>query len=656
LPKQEFRALRTARNRYKITAEEQERLRAATVGIVGLSAGHAIAVCLALDGIAGSLRLADFDVVELSNTNRIACGLPGLGANKALLAARRVYEIDPFLQVEVFRHGLSEETLDVFLGGGGRLDLLVEECDDLWLKVRLREAARRLRIPVVMETNDRGLLDIERFDLEPDRPILHGLVGDTTSSELAGLSLEAKTPFVLKLVGARLSPRAAASLVEVNRSVTGWPQLGSGTTLGGAVVTDTARRILLGELRRSGRYYVDLEAIIADAPVPPRAVDVLPEPVPSLERAASGDSAPKAPRRSGQPAAAEIRRLVERATTAPSGGNAQPWRFVWSGSELDCRLDRSRGGSLLDFDDGSSHLALGAAAEALFHAATAEGRELELQPFPDPRDPDLVYRATFAPVSAALEPSALSSLLEARCTNRRLGPRKPLAAAHRDSLTKAALSCGAELELVTAPDALDEIGAVLGEIDRVRFLSENLHAELMSELRWTDQEARATGDGIDLGTLELDAGGAAALQLLRDPAAIGLLRKLAKGERLALPARRSIAAASAVGLLRVAGSGRDAYARGGRGVQRIWLVATKLGLSFQPMSVAPYLFARLERGGGEGLTPAERSSLTELRQRFSHVFTTHSARAEILLFRLAQVEPPSVRSLRRPVDQVLVWG
>ena len=57
----EFRELRLDRNRHKITAAEQARLGAATVGIVGLSVGNAIALTLALEGVGGHLRLADFD-------------------------------------------------------------------------------------------------------------------------------------------------------------------------------------------------------------------------------------------------------------------------------------------------------------------------------------------------------------------------------------------------------------------------------------------------------------------------------------------------------------------------------------------------------------------------------------------------------------------
>lgn len=66
-----FRRLRLDRNRNKITAHEQERLEHVTVGIVGLSVGHAVALALTLEGGAcGGLRLADFDTLELSNLNR----------------------------------------------------------------------------------------------------------------------------------------------------------------------------------------------------------------------------------------------------------------------------------------------------------------------------------------------------------------------------------------------------------------------------------------------------------------------------------------------------------------------------------------------------------------------------------------------------------
>jgi molybdopterin/thiamine biosynthesis adenylyltransferase len=223
------------------------------------------AITFALEGIGGSFRVADYDHLSLSNLNRLRCGIPDLCINKTVLTIREMYEIDPYLKIQGFSQGITQENLDDFLLGGGKLDLLVEECDDLYLKIAIRERCRVLGIPVVMETSDRGLLDIERFDLEPNRPVLHGLIGDTRAETLRNLTAKEKIPIVLELVGGNtMSTRMAASLPEIEQSITTWPQLASDVTLGGAIAANAARRILLGEHTESGRYYVDVEAIVRD--------------------------------------------------------------------------------------------------------------------------------------------------------------------------------------------------------------------------------------------------------------------------------------------------------------------------------------------------------------------------------------------------------
>src|SRR5581483_8075692 len=170
-----FRRARLDRNRNLISAADQDRLVALRVGGVGLSVGHAVAYTAAAQGVCGSLRLADFDDLELTNLNRVPATVFDLGVNKAVIAARRIAELDPYLDVDVMTSGLTAQTLDEFLDG---VDILVEECDALDMKVRVRQAARARRLPVLMATSDRGLVDIERFDLTPHRPILHGLLGD----------------------------------------------------------------------------------------------------------------------------------------------------------------------------------------------------------------------------------------------------------------------------------------------------------------------------------------------------------------------------------------------------------------------------------------------------------------------------------------------
>ena len=71
LPGPEFFEVRSNRNRYKILPDEQSRLGAAKIGVVGLSVGQTSAIVLAMEGAGGHFRLADFDRLDLSNMNRL---------------------------------------------------------------------------------------------------------------------------------------------------------------------------------------------------------------------------------------------------------------------------------------------------------------------------------------------------------------------------------------------------------------------------------------------------------------------------------------------------------------------------------------------------------------------------------------------------------
>lgn len=656
LPRDELREVRTDRNRYKITRAEQEKLATFRIGVIGLSVGNMAAITFALEGIGGAFRIADFDRLSLSNLNRLRGGVHALGVEKTVLAAREMYEIDPYLEIERYAEGVQPETIDAFLDG---LDLLVEECDDLYVKVVVRERARAKRLPVIMDTSDRGLLDVERFDLEPDRPIFHGLIGETRADELRGLATKEKVPFFLAIVDEhRMSTRMAASLPEIKQTISSWPQLASGVALGGAITADVARRILLGEHRESGRYYVDPSEIVHDgrallrdpvAPPPPFRIAPEAQQPPALPPEPSAKRAQKLELET-------IHWLAAMGTLAPSAHNAQPWGLVWRPAlrTLELRHDPARDLPALDFEHGATWLAFGAMAENLEMAALHLGLGTDTRFFPDPGDERLVATIAFAP-GATPETRPLFAQIAARVTNRRRDPRTPLADEDAGALAGAAESAGGgtRVELLRDPATLDEVAALMGAADRISLLDPKIHHDAMHGYRWTPEEVRGHPHGLDVATLELKPHERAGLRLMQQWRAMECLHRIGGGRALEDLARQSIGAASAIGMLSVAGTTREAYVLGGRAVQRAWLTATARGIAFHPMTGLPYLFARLRRGDPSDFRPADRDELGALRRRWEVVFRTAPDRAEVFLFRLHRGGPPSARALRRPLAEVL---
>jgi molybdopterin/thiamine biosynthesis adenylyltransferase len=622
-----FRAVRLDRNRNLITAEEQARLGTLRVGVAGLSVGHIIAHTLATQGMCGELRLADFDRIDLSNLNRLPATVLDLGLNKADVAARRIAEIDPYLPIRVVDVGLTADTIDEFLDG---LDVVVEECDSLDMKVRLREGARARRIPVLMSTSDRGLLDVERFDLEPQRPILHGLLGDLDFSRLSSMSNREMVPHMLRFLEANeLSPRVLASAVEIEQTVSTWPQAAGEVVLGATAIAEAVRRIGLGMDLRSGRTRIDVGS----------ALDRVDEPQ-------MGAAEPPAPAEWPQPELPGVTGVIAAAAIrAPSASNAQPWDVEVGADTVTIRLAPERT-SALDVGLRASAVAIGA---ALFNAKVAAAAQQVLGPV------HLLEHVDGVPLQATLQldegrDPVLAALYEpmlARETNRRRGPSRPIPTELVEPLCGIAEREGAHLHLIAEPDDIARVATIFAAADRARYLTARLHAEMVSELRWPGDPSPETG--IDVLSLELDRGDLAVIDILKRPEVMAHLARWKVGAALGADTRQIVLASSALAVVSVPGSTLTDFARGGSAAEAVWITAQQCGLSVQPISPV-FLYAH-NAGELAGLSPAFADELENLRTAFRKLAHTRSDNFVALVLRLAFGGPTSVRS-RRSIERV----
>ncbi|WP_028463286.1 Rv1355c family protein [Nocardia sp. 348MFTsu5.1] len=619
-----YRRLRLDRNRNKLTVDEQDRAGVLRVGVVGLSVGHAVAHTLALEGLCGHLRLTDFDDIELSNLNRVPGSVFDIGLNKAVVAARRIAEIDPYLEVRVHQDGVQESTVDDFLSG---LDIVIEECDSFDAKVLVRDRARALGIPVIMETSDGGVLDVERFDLEPDRPLFHGLLGDFDAASLSGLSAAEKVPFALQILdGDRLTARMAASVFEMGRTLSAWPQLGGDVALGGATVAAAVRRIVRGEPLPSGRIRVDLDSIL----------DELAEPVPAAEPA----------RRVAVDVRAEFAALDTRdavvyaGSRAPSLGNAQPWRFDVDDTGVTAVPDVSLL-STMDVGGRASAVALGAVLHNMTIAASAAGvlGKTAITGTGLGVEVRLEYGS-----GGDLETAAQLGAMLDRRTNRGFGDRSELGDDVVSALSTG-VSDGVRTRLITDPETLAAFGVIAGAAERLRYLDPDLQAEMMAEIVAASDAASDTG--IEVGDLALMPQQAPLLALLRRPDVMAHLDAWGAGSALGADAQGRVMTSSGLAIVIIDNRNADAYVRGGIAMQDFWIRAQSLGLAVQPVT-PPFLYA-------EGLdecfavSASKGDELFGLAKQFDEVFGLKDGEAVAAVLRLSRSPfTPSV-SRRRAV-------
>jgi molybdopterin/thiamine biosynthesis adenylyltransferase len=260
--------LKTARNRNLITTDEQQKLKTLSIGIAGLSVGSSAAAALAHIGIR-HFKLADADTLALSNLNRLRGGVHNLGVAKTVIAARNIYELDPYSKVELFTEGVSQASLAQFVAN---LDIAIDEMDDVTMKTQLRLLAKQHQIPVLMATDngDNVLIDIERYDEDSSLPIFHGLLSEKDVQTIlsGGLSPQDFMHYALKIIEVRHAPtRLLSSVPLIGRELAGIPQLGSAAMLAGAVVAYVVREIACGASLKHGKHHVNLEALLrADYP------------------------------------------------------------------------------------------------------------------------------------------------------------------------------------------------------------------------------------------------------------------------------------------------------------------------------------------------------------------------------------------------------
>jgi len=657
LDREEFIDVRTSRNMHKITAEERDLLQQKKIGIIGLSVGQSVSATLAMERICSELRLADFDTLELTNLNRIRTGIHNLGLLKVYSVAREIAEIDPYLKVVCFPEGITEDNMDKFFTEGGNLDLLVEESDGFDIKILSRLKAKELRIPVIMEASDRCMVDVERFDLEPNRKILHGILDHLDVTKLKELTTnEQKIPYMFDILGIEsTSPRLRASMLEMQQTVTTWPQLGSAVTMGGGITADVCRRMLLNLFTESGRYYVDIDELIGNKISQQLGTEEITQPeVAEISEREMLAATKFADARKSECSPADLEKIVEALRLAPSYANFQPWKILAHQQKLFLFHNPKEKLQLSDPNFDNSFISVGTAIENAKLEAEKQGYEVELILTPNAAVPQLMCAFIFAK-NEKIKTDLLANFIVQRRTNRSLGSGKKIEASSLDSLKEAMAGFnGTQLNFTTDADKIALVAETIAVTERFRLLNSTGHGEYFElELKNLKNDKPCLA-GLDFQTLQLPSPMKVALTAVSDPKVAEYLSQWNKGKVFENYTRQLIMSSSAIGLISVPVKQTSDLLKAGRAVERVWLSATKNNLAFQPICLSLSLLKSLgSKNLGENcISKSTFSELSAMKAQLSLVFGEVQSKNGVFLFRLTQADDPMARSLRKPLSEV----
>jgi hypothetical protein len=270
--------------------EIRRRLEGAVLGFAGASVGGNLLEGWLREARPKAVKLADPDRVELTNFNRaervslrhyvgsrsrrkdLRDSTHTPRVSKAEYLAYEQQLVDPYLDVYVYQQGLNPSNLRRFLLGDGGdeppIDILVEEMDNLELKVEARRQAREQRIDVLMVSDFGNMAHVvwNPFQQQPAASLSQSGRDDALLAALAGIRAGDRrkaAEFVSHLCGDHFLAGTFGSFVrgEGEQLTNGIPQSGATAMASGAIGgKELAMRVLGHPYPTANRVVYDFAA------------------------------------------------------------------------------------------------------------------------------------------------------------------------------------------------------------------------------------------------------------------------------------------------------------------------------------------------------------------------------------------------------------
>ncbi len=642
-----------SRNIGWVSEAEQGLLRQKRVAIAGLGGvGGSHVLTLARLGI-GAFHLADFDRFDLVNVNRQAGAMGStLGRPKVEVLQQMALDINPELDLQLFPEGVQASNLEAFLHG---IDLYVDSLDFFAFEARrqLFAACARLGIPAITAA-----------PLGMGTAFLTFLPGGMSFEQYFQLDgqdeFEQGLRFLLGLAPARLQMRYLVDPSRVDLAAHKGPSTVIACQLCAGVAAAQALKILLGR----GDVVAAPHGLHFDAYTNTLARTWLPggsrNPVQQVKLALArrllrGRQAIPASTASAESASPAMQ-VLDLARWAPSGDNAQSWRFaVHSAQRFTLYGYDTRQQVVYDFDGRPSRIALGGLIENIHLAAGRIGYQAEVSRRPAGQDaPCQVLEVNLVEAAHCL-PDPLAEQIITRSVQRRPLSTRRLSAAEKTALQAAV---GPDFRVIWLEGARLRwaMARLLSANAKIRLTMPEAYPVHRDMVAW---QARFSTDRLPDQAIGMDPLGLRLMRwVLQSWPRVQFFNRYLAGTwlpRLQLDLLPGWACGAHFLLVADQGPANvDDELAAGRALQRFWLTATQLGLQLQPQ-MTPLVFSWYVAANRRFSQQQEVwQAAQQLQQRLQALVGERTLQTAVAMGRIGAGKPAQARSLRRPLQALLV--
>lgn len=344
-----------------------------------------------------------------------------------------------------------------------------------------------------------------------------------------------------------------------------------------------------------------------------------------------------------------IKKILEYAVNAPSGNNSQPWKFEIKENKIYIHNVLDGDVTPYNFDQKGSYIAHGALIENISIIAAKRGYEAKTELFPNKNNPDNIAIISLEKGVAKEDP--LFNYIADRATNRRMYKKTPLKPEHKDEILKSEKEVigGGEIRLLDGREEIEKIAWALGLHERLIFENQMIHNIVFSSILWSEKENFEKRKGLYIKTKFPDTPSflLPVMKIFGKWSIVKILNKIGFPEKIHKQSAASCISSSALCAILVNNEENENFLRGGRLLQRIWLKATKLGLSIQPMTGIPYLARRIFSGNPDGFSPEQIKIIKQADEIIDGIFNKDN-KTMVMIFRIGYDEKPPVKTLKLP--------